>query len=61
MDPLVALAIGTVLLLAVLLGRMLARRPRHRRSGAEWRSAHERLVRRQEAYRSDATPVDTPP
>jgi hypothetical protein len=31
MDPLVALAIGTVLLLAVLLGRMVARRPRHRR------------------------------
>jgi hypothetical protein len=52
MDPLVVLAIGTALLLAILLGRAVVRRPRHRRSSAEWRSAHERLVRRQERYRS---------
>ncbi|GGC72024.1 hypothetical protein GCM10011504_57070 [Siccirubricoccus deserti] len=61
MDPLVVLAIGTVLLLAVLIGRRMAHRPRHRRSGAEWRSAHGRLARRQETYRSGATPVDMPP
>jgi hypothetical protein len=54
MDPLVVLAVGAAVFLAILLGRMLARRPRHRRSGAEWRGAHERLVRRQERCRSDA-------
>jgi hypothetical protein len=55
MDPLIMMvAIGVVLLLAVLLGRAFARRPRHTRSDAEWRSAQDRLRQRQETYRSDA-------
>jgi hypothetical protein len=54
MDPLIVAAIGVVLLLAVLLGRAVARRPPHIRSDAEWRSALDRLRQRQKAHRSDA-------
>jgi hypothetical protein len=46
-NPLEILALGAVLLLAALIGRVVARRPRHIRPDAEWRVALDRLRRRQ--------------
>jgi len=52
-DPLIIAAIVVVLLLAIVLGRVVTRRPRHTRSDAEWRGALDRLHVRHETNRAD--------
>jgi hypothetical protein len=55
MDELLLPLIFAILLLAAVLGRVVARRPRRVRSSAELRDAQERLRQRQEKHDPNTT------